>query len=90
MPITRSGRSVTAANVVIEIDDVLLANSALGEHCASSKLGIELFGGSLDGQIHVERIDRRGRRNTAENRVAFVGRDALFFNRTVEIFLDAG
>ncbi len=63
MPITRSGRPVAAASIVIEIDDVLLANSALGEHCASSvrnsfEFCVQFFGGGFDRQVDVERIDR--------------------------------
>ena len=63
MPMTRSGRWVAAASVVIEIDDVLLARIAAGGvDCVqlrkSSSLSFERFGGRFDRDIDVEIFDR--------------------------------
>ena len=91
-----SGRSVEAASRVIEIDDVLVPTIAsrlqrraeLGEDLA---LDVFLLGRRLDHEIAVaELVERLGRADALERRLAVVLGDALAADLPRHVAVDGG
>ena len=96
MPMKFSGRSVEAASRVIEIDEVLVPTIASGfsvraEVGENLALDVFLLGRRLDHEIAVaELVERLGRRDARERRLAVLLGDQLARDLPRQVAVDGG
>ena len=94
MPITLSGRVVSAAILVIEMEDVFEARMTSGLHNAvqvaeNLRLDFKLLGRRLDNQIAIRELPAiKHRRDPAQRRGLVGGRDLVLRHFAIQILSD--